>query len=101
MLVVLGLLPGPRKVCPGNMAEAQGLLAIRKAEAEGFKLIGDALAHCHNPDLLVKLAGLVALQDVAQALGDGKATKILLPQNIGDLFSLVGGWKECSKSLKI
>jgi len=77
-----------------RQAQADGLLAIRRAEAEGFKLIGEALAACHNPDLVVKLAGLVALQDVAQALGDGKATKILLPHNMGDIFSLVAGWQE-------
>lgn len=77
-----------------RQAQADGLLAIRRAEAEGFKLIGDALAQCENPDLVVKLAGLVALQDVAQALGDGKATKILLPHNMGDIFSLIAGWQE-------
>ena len=77
-----------------RQAQAEGLLAIRRAEAEAFKLIGDALAHCTNPELVVKLAGLVALQDVAQALGDGKATKIFLPQNIGDIFSLLAGWKD-------
>lgn len=77
-----------------RQAQADGLLAIRRAEAEGFKLIGDALAQCENPDLVVKLAGLVALQDVALALGDGKATKILLPHNMGDIFSLIAGWQE-------
>jgi len=77
-----------------RQAQADGILSIRKAEAEGFKLIGEALAQCENKEMVVKLAGLVALQDVAQSLGDGKATKLFLPQNIGDIFSLVGGWKE-------
>jgi len=75
-------------------AQAEGLLEIRKAEAEGFKLIGEALAQCQTPELVVKLAGLIALQDVAQSLGEGKATKIFLPHNLGDIFSLVAGWKE-------
>lgn len=75
-------------------AQAEGLLAIRRAEAEGFKVIGEALAQCKYPQLVTKLAGLVALQDVAQSLGDGQATKIFLPQNLGDIFSLVAGWKE-------
>lgn len=75
-------------------AQAEGLLDIRRAEAEGFKLIGEALAQCKYPQLVTKLAGLVALQDVAQSLGDGQATKIFLPQNLGDIFSLVAGWKE-------
>ena len=77
-----------------RQAQADGILAIRKAEAEGFKLIGEALAQCENEEQVVKLAGLVALQDVAQSLGDGKATKLFLPQNMGDIFSLVAGWKE-------
>ena len=77
-----------------RQAQADGILAIRRAEAEGFKLIGEALAQCENDELVVKLAGLVALQDVAQSLGDGQATKVFLPQNLGDIFSLVSGWKE-------
>jgi len=77
-----------------RQAQAEGLLAIRRAEADGFKLVGEALAQCKCPQLVVKLAGLVALQDVAQSLGDGQATKIFLPQNLGDIFSLVAGWKE-------
>lgn len=77
-----------------RQAQAEGILAIRKAEAEGFKLIGQALAQCVDKDLVVKLAGLIALQDMAQSLGDGKATKILLPHALGDIFSLVAGWKE-------
>lgn len=77
-----------------RQAQAEGILAIRKAEAEGFKLIGEALPECEDEDLVVKRAGLVALQDVAQWLGDGKATKLFVPQNIGEIFSLVRGWKE-------
>jgi hypothetical protein len=77
-----------------RQAQAEGFLAIRRAEADGFKLIGEALAQCKCPQLVVKLAGLDALQDVAQSLGDGQATKIFLPQNLGDIFSLVAGWKE-------
>lgn len=77
-----------------RQAQADGILAIRKAEAEGFKLIGEVLSQCDHADLIIKLAGLVALQDVAQSLGDGKATKLFLPQNMGDIFSLLAGWRE-------
>lgn len=83
-----------------RQAQADGILAIRKAEAEGFKVIGEALAQCEDKELVVKLAGLVALQDVAQSLGDGKATKLFLPQSIGDIFSLLAGWKEALESPK-
>lgn len=77
-----------------RQAQAQGLLAIREAEAEGFKRIGEALAEIENPELAVKLAGLAALQQVAKSLGDGKATKLFLPQNMGDIFSLIGSWQD-------
>jgi ActR/RegA family two-component response regulator len=75
-------------------AQAEGIMAIRKAEAEGLKLIGEALKTCEDKDLVVKLAGLAALQNVAESLANGKATKLFLPQNLGDIFSLVAGWKE-------
>ena len=80
-------------------AQAEGILEIRRAEAEGFKLIGEALATCPVKELVVKLAGLVALQDMAQSLGDGKATKLFLPHSMGDVFSLVAGWKETLESV--
>jgi len=75
-------------------AQADGILAIRKAEAEGYKLMGEALAQCGQAEQVLKLAGLVALQDVARSLANGTATKILLPHGMGDIFSLVAGWKE-------
>lgn len=75
-------------------AQAEGILAIRQAEAEGFKRIGEALAKIETRELVVKLAGLMALQQVAQSLADGKATKLFLPQGIGDIFALAAGWKE-------
>ena len=81
-----------------RQAQAEGLLEIRKAEAEGFKLIAEVLSQCKTPELAVKLAGLVALQDMATSLGDGKATKLFLPHSIGDIFSLVSGWKEVTES---
>jgi hypothetical protein len=74
-----------------RQAQADGLLAIRTAEAEGLKLVGEALAQCEYRDLVAKLAGLMALQQVAQSLADGKATKLFLPQGIGDIFSLAAG----------
>jgi regulator of protease activity HflC (stomatin/prohibitin superfamily) len=75
-------------------AQADGVLAIRKAEAEGYRMIGEALAGLDNADQVLKLAGLMALQQVAQSLADGKATKLFLPHSLGDIFSLVAGWKE-------
>ena len=75
-------------------AEASGLLAIRRAEAEGYRLIGEALASIPNADQVIEIAKLHALQQVAESLGDGKATKLFIPQSLGGLFSLVGASKE-------
>ncbi|MCG3154665.1 MAG: hypothetical protein DKINENOH_01259 [bacterium] len=75
-------------------AQAEGILAIRQAEAEGYRRIGEALAHIETRELVVKLAGLMALQQVSQSLADGKATKLFLPQNLGDIFALIAGWQE-------
>ena len=84
-----------------RQAQADGILAIRKAEAEGFKVIGDALAQCNgHEELVVKLAGLVAMQDMAQSLGDGQATKLFIPQGLGDIFALASGWKESIDPVK-
>jgi hypothetical protein len=75
-------------------AQADGLLAIRNAEAQGYKVIGDALAQCEHRELVVKLVTLMTLQEVSRSLADGKATKMFLPQSIGDIFSLFAGLKE-------
>ena len=72
-----------------RQAEAEGILAIRKAEAEGYKLIGAALASIPNPELVIKLAALRTLHQVSQALADGQATKLFVPQTIGDIFALL------------
>ena len=79
-------------------AEASGLLAIRKAEAEGYRLIGEALASIPNANLVIEIAKLHALQQVAESLGDGKATKLFIPQNLGGLFSLIGSFKDLVNS---
>lgn len=77
-----------------RQAQADGILAIRKAEAEGFRLIGEVLSKLDTRELVVQLAGLMAAQQVSHALAEGKATKLFLPQNLGDLFSLLAIGKE-------
>jgi hypothetical protein len=79
-------------------AQADGLLAIRNAEAQGYKIVGEALEQCEHRDLVVKLVALMTLQEVSRSLADGKATKMFLPQNIGDIFSLIAGWKEVQET---
>ncbi len=77
-----------------RQAEADGILAIRKAEAEGLKMIDDVLANATQPELLQKILTLETAQGIARSLGDGKATKIFLPQSLGDVFSVLGALKE-------
>ena len=81
-------------------AEAQGILAIRQAEAEGLQLIGQALATTQNQELVIKFLALEAVQKTAQSLADGKATKIFLPQNLGDIFSMLASWQEIAGKKK-
>ena len=71
-------------------AKADGLLALKKAQAEGLKLIGEALASCSDPDRVLEYARLQTIQAVARDIADGKATKLFLPQNFGELLSFVG-----------
>ena len=75
-------------------AQAEGIVAIRRAEAEGLQLIGEALANCSNPELVTKIAELIAAEDVAQSLANGRATKLLLPQDTAGLFGLGAALKE-------
>lgn len=75
-------------------AHAEGILALRRAEAEGYKAIGQALAETSNPAMVLEIARLQTLQRVAQALADGKATKLFLPTGLDGLLGLLGAGKE-------
>jgi hypothetical protein len=70
-------------------AQAEGLLAVMKAEAEGLQLLDQALASAKNPDLVLKLAGLMTLQQVAKHLSEGQATKLFLPADVSGVFNLL------------
>jgi regulator of protease activity HflC (stomatin/prohibitin superfamily) len=70
-------------------AQAEGLLAVMKAEADGLQLIDQALANAKNPDVVLKLAGMMTLQQVAKYLSEGQATKLFLPADVSSIFSLL------------
>ncbi len=70
-------------------ANARGLIAMRKAEAEGYRLIGEALASVPNVSAVIEIARMHALTETARALADGKATKMFLPQSMDGLMSLL------------
>jgi hypothetical protein len=57
-------------------------------------LIGNALAGCEHPELVARLAELVAVEDVAQSLSEGKATKLFLPRDPSNLFGLAATLSE-------
>jgi len=78
-------------------AQAEGVFEVLKAQAEGLKLIGQAISDCPLPEKVVQMATLIASQGVAQALAEGKSTKMFLPQSIGDIFSVLGVSKEIIK----
>ena len=73
-------------------AKAAGELAVREAEAEGIRKIKEAA-----PDTAVlTIKGYEALAKVAE----GQATKILLPNNLASLGSLVAGTAEILRDEK-
>jgi hypothetical protein len=80
-------------------AQAEGLLAMLRAEAEGYRLIGEALASVPNPEHVIEIARLHTLQRVAEVLADGTATKIFIPQDLAGIFSVLTGAKEVTEDL--
>ena len=73
-------------------AKAAGELAVREAEAEGIRKIKEAA-----PDTAVlTIKGYEALAKVAE----GQATKILLPNNLASIGSLVAGAAEILRDEK-
>ena len=69
--------------------EAEAILAIQKATAEGLNLIKNVGA---DP-ALIKLRSLEAFEKVA----DGKSTKIIIPADIQNMAGLVSGIAEVLK----
>ena len=70
-------------------AEAEGLLRVRQAEADGLKLIKDAKAD----EAVLKLRSYEALVK----LGEGQATKIIVPSDIQNLAGTVTALTEVAK----
>ena len=70
-------------------AEAEGLLRVRQAEADGLKLIKDAKAD----EAVLKLRSYEALVK----LGEGQATKIIVPSDIQNLAGTVTALTEIAK----
>ena len=70
-------------------AEAEGLLRVRQAEADGLKLIKDAKAD----EAVLKLRSYEALVK----LGEGQATKIIVPSDIQNLAGTVTALAEVAK----
>ncbi len=82
-----------------NLAEAEATAIIKQlsSQAQGLAQISQALNSQGSNDSLLALKSLEAAVQVAQNLGNGQATKIILPQEVsglvGTLFSLAEGVK--------
>ena len=63
--------------------EAQAILKIKQAEADGIKMIKDA----EPTDAVVKIKSLEAFAKAA----DGQSTKIIIPSEIQSLAGLAAG----------
>ena len=69
--------------------EAQAILSVQKATADGLNMIKSVNAD----EPLIKLKSLEALQKVA----DGQATKIIIPSDIQNLAGLVTSVTELAR----
>ena len=69
--------------------EAEAILALQKATAEGLAMIKAV----GMDDAVLKLRGLEAFEKVA----DGQATKIIIPSNLQDMSGLVTSISELAK----
>ena len=81
-------------------AEAESLLKVKTAEAEGIRLVRIAekeglvaLREAKADDAVLTLRGYEALAKVA----DGKATKIIIPNNMSSLAGVLASAKEIVK----
>jgi hypothetical protein len=72
-----------------RQAQADGLKAILQAEAEGYQKIGEVLAKLPNANLVLEIARLHTVQRVADYLGNGRATKLVLPPDLKSIFSFL------------
>lgn len=72
--------------------EAQAIMTVQKALADSLQLLN---ASCPN-DQVIKLKAL----DTMKALGDGKATKIIIPSELQGLVGLAEGLAESVKEPK-
>ena len=72
--------------------EAQAIMTVQKALADSLQLLN---ASCPN-DQVIKLKAL----DTMKALGDGKATKIIIPSELQGLVGLAEGLVESVKEPK-
>lgn len=75
-------------------AKAEAIQKVRTAEAEGYRAIAQAIAESPDKEAIVRLVGLSAAASVAQSLGDGQATKIFVPHDMGALFSFLGALRD-------
>ena len=71
------------------LGEAQAILEVQKATAEGLKMIKDIQAD----SALIKLRSIEAFEKAA----DGQATKIIIPSDIQALAGLVTSVTEIAK----
>lgn len=75
-------------------AKAEAIQKVRAAEAEGYRAIAQAIAESPDKEAIIRLVGLSAAATVAQALGDGQATKIFVPHDMGGVFSFLTAFRD-------
>ncbi len=71
-------------------ARAQAHLAWLRAHADGLRLIGEAIGSLRNPELAVAMAKLDSLERISASIADGRATKLFLPREVGQILGFLG-----------
>ena len=69
--------------------KAEAMLKIKKAEADGIKLLKDAKAD----DAVLKMKSMDTFAKVA----DGKATKLIVPSDLQNIVTIGSAFKESIK----
>ena len=75
-------------------ARATATLRLREAEAKGFMMLKEVFDGSDSASQIMRILELQKAAEVSSTLADGKATKMFLPADIGNLFGMARGAAE-------
>ena len=78
-------------------ARAENIRAAASATAQAVREIGDALAEVKNPLHVLEYLRIQAAERIAQALGNGRATKLVVPQALAGILSVLSSVSDTTR----